>query len=202
MNTRNTMIGAASLIAMLVAALLIVTPAQAARTSTINVPCGDVAALINALNTANSTGGATVIELAAGCTYTLTVPNNFGYKGYNGLPQIGTDITINAHGSTLRRSTVPETRQFRIFQINDWGKLSLNDVTILDANNDDTQNDVEKGGAIANLGSLTVTNSTFSNNHGGCGAAIYTEKIGSTPNSATVSVTVTNSTFSGNPADG
>ncbi|MBI5033206.1 MAG: hypothetical protein HZB51_22025 [Chloroflexi bacterium] len=171
------------------------------RAATIVVPCGDVAALVAALNTANSTSEATVIELAAGCAYTLTVPNNTGYKGNNGLPQIGTDVTINGHGSTIQCSTAPETRQFRIFQVNDWGKLSLNDVTLLNGYNDDMSYGIEKGGAIANFGQLVVMNSTFSNNHAGCGSAIFTD-IPGVPLSTTARVTVTNSTFSNNPADG
>jgi hypothetical protein len=186
--------------AMLIAMVLLVAPAQAARASAINVPCGDVAALIAAINTTNSTSGATVIELAANCTYTLTGPNNIGYKGSNGLPQIGTDVTINAHGSTIQRSIAPETRQFRIFQINDWGRLALNDATLLNGFNDDLQNDIEKGGAIANFGQLAVTNSTFSNNRAGCGAAIFTDIPGA-PISTTPTVTVTHSVFSDNPAD-
>src|SRR6266496_4785379 len=68
-------------------------PAQAAQAATIQVPCS-VPALVAAINTANSTSGADTLNLAGGCTYTLTAPDNAA----NGLPVITSDITINGNG--------------------------------------------------------------------------------------------------------
>ena len=47
--------------------------------------------------------GADVIELAPGCTYTLTAVDNYWY-GPNGLPPIASEITIEGNGATIARS--------------------------------------------------------------------------------------------------
>ncbi len=66
------------------------------------LPVGcDVGALIAAIETANSTAAPDTLELAAGCTYTLT----HAYSGDNGLPIIPGDLTINGNGATIRRSS-------------------------------------------------------------------------------------------------
>lgn len=72
------------------------TTAEAAT----NVPC-TTAALITAISTANGSGGGT-LNLAPGCTYTLTTAFNGGDAG---LPAITTPITVNADGDTIERST-------------------------------------------------------------------------------------------------
>src|SRR5262249_57407701 len=56
----------------------------------INVSCSpDPAGLIAAINSANSAGGGT-INLAAGCQYMLTTPDN----GENGLPAVTSPVSL------------------------------------------------------------------------------------------------------------
>lgn len=87
----------------------------AARAATFNIPNGDVAGLIAALNTANGNGEADTINLAASGTYTLmAVDNTSAYRGPNGLPAIASQITINGNGASIQRSSVAGTPDFRI----------------------------------------------------------------------------------------
>src|SRR4030095_13104750 len=66
-----------------------------------NVPDGDVAGLIAAINAANASLGADPINLAAHGIYTLTdvYDSNASGTGHVGLPAINSDITINGHNA-------------------------------------------------------------------------------------------------------
>jgi hypothetical protein len=176
---------------------LVLMLAPTAQAATINVSCS-VPALISAIITANATpGGGDTLELASECTYALTTANNVGYHGNNGLPQITNEMTINAHGAVIERSLASGIPDFRLIQVNANGNLTLNDATIRNGV-DHVFPSNEKGGGMANLGTLKVTNSTFSNNLGGCGGAIYTKAEGVAPNT----LIVMNSVFFSNTADG
>jgi predicted outer membrane repeat protein len=98
-------------------------------------------------------------------------------------------LTIDGTGQSI---TIDGDSTYQIFSVNSGATLTLNDLTLADGNGGGGS-----GGAINNSGTLTVTNSTFSNNSapgppGVYGGAIY----------STLSLTVTNSTFSGNSAGG
>jgi hypothetical protein len=94
------------------AVVVVTAPARASATST-PVPC-DTSALIAALDAANSSGGDT-LDLAPGCMYTLTEPDNSTPSGANGLPVISAPITIHGNGATIVRR--PSAEAFRIFEI-------------------------------------------------------------------------------------
>src|SRR5215475_467201 len=101
-----------------------------------NVPCS-TAALVAAINAANSAGGGT-LNLAAGCHYSLTTPDN----GENGLPVVTSQIAVNGNGATI-----DGTGSVRILEVDGpSGSLSLQDVTLTGGSASDF------GGAIANLG--------------------------------------------------
>jgi predicted outer membrane repeat protein len=110
-----------------------------------NVPCAAGAAgLVDAINAANSTGGGT-INLAAGCTYSLTTPDN----GENGLPAVTSQIRVNGNGATI-----DGTGSVRILEVDGpSGSLSLQDVTL-------TGGSADFGGAIANVGGTVSLNHT------------------------------------------
>jgi hypothetical protein len=84
-------------------------PAFAVR----NVGC-DVEGLRAAINAANRDAEADVINLEAGCTYTVSDADNIGEPienvpsglGSNAFPVIISPITINGNGATIQRSTV------------------------------------------------------------------------------------------------
>ncbi len=163
---------------LMVLIMLMVLVLACDLTST-SVNC-NVPDLIAKLNNANSNPAPSTLELAAGCTYTLTAVDNtatssfggstFDY-GDNGLPQISTPITINGNGATIiRESSAPS---FRIFFITDTGSLTISDLTLENGFAHKTGSAFpSSGGAIYNRGAyLEVNDSTLQNNqasfHGG-----------------------------------
>ncbi|MBX7221824.1 MAG: hypothetical protein K1Y36_17865 [Blastocatellia bacterium] len=101
--------------------------------TTVSVGCGDTAGLIAAMNNP----AVDVINLAAGCTYTVTGPDN-AVDGYNGLPDVARTLTINGNGSTIQRDPAA-SRSFRLFHVSGpgnpgipgtTGNLTLNDLTV------------------------------------------------------------------------
>lgn len=162
------------------ASMLLIILLACSLTST-SVNC-NTPALIAAINNANTNPAVSTLELAPGCTYTLTAVDNtatssfngstFEY-GDNGLPQITTPIIINGNDAIIRRAS--DSPNFRIFFITETGSLTLNDVTLENGLADDAGRGSafpSSGGAIYNAGSyLEVNNSTLQNNqaafHGG-----------------------------------
>ena len=95
-----------------------------------NVPCPasgvQATGLVTAIANANAAGGGS-INLAAGCTYSLLHPDNVRPRtGANGLPAITTNINVNGHESTISGNST----NFRIFEVDAGGNLSLNGVTV------------------------------------------------------------------------
>jgi len=150
--------------------------------ATVNIADGDVAGLIAAINSANASPGSDVIDLAAGGTYVLTIPQDAD----NGLPAISDTLTINGNGATIERRDAVGTPHFRIFQVG--GTATLNDLRITNGRHGNM------GGGILNFGSLTLDRVDLSGN----AAALYGGGVFSWPGS---SLTVRSSTIANNTAD-
>lgn len=183
-------------------------PLRSAFAATFTIADGDVTGLISAINTANSNGEVNVINLASTGTYTISSINN----GVNGLPQITSNLTINGNGATITRDTA-SADQFRFFQVNSNGILTLNDVAVLNGASDygagifnmgtsfitnvafTDDNATSYGGGIFNNGNayLTISNSIFDGNTAGQGGGIY--------NMVNGSMVIEGSTFSNHQAD-
>jgi predicted outer membrane repeat protein len=157
-------------------------------------PAARVAALIQAIEDANTTAGADVITLAAGCTYTLTsVNNNHATVGFrNGLPVITGELTIHGNGATITRSTEEGTLAFRILEIASGATVSISGLTVSNGR-------AARGGGIYNSGTLDLTTTHVSGNMRDpdhptttLGAGIF--NVGR--------LTLTNSTVSSNTFDG
>lgn len=104
---------------LLLIVLLALEPVSAAWATTIAVPCS-VPALKNAIITANGNGQSDVIDLAAGCTYTLdSVDNMDATYGPNGLPMVLTteSLVIHGHGAVLERASASGTPEFRLLDV-------------------------------------------------------------------------------------
>jgi hypothetical protein len=146
------------------------TTSAAAAPTAVNVPCSAGAAgLVAAITAANSAGGGTV-NLAPGCTYVLTTPNNVStipmLGGANGLPVISTAITVNGFNTTITRNS---TKPFRFFEVDSPnGNLTARGLTL-------TNGLDPAGGAILNAeGTVTLTNCKINGNtaqQGGGGIA-------------------------------
>ncbi|MDR4503446.1 MAG: right-handed parallel beta-helix repeat-containing protein [Candidatus Scalindua sp.] len=155
------------------------------------IPSGDAAALIDAINTANSSNEDDTINLQGG-TYTLTRMDN-DTNGPNGLPSVTSSITLKGTGTD---STIIQRERdaplFRIFHVADTGVLQIDSLTIRGGiaphriSRDQTEtfdgggmynigtvtirnssildNEAHNGGGIANIGTITITDSSVKNN--------------------------------------
>lgn len=105
-----------------------------------------------------------------------------------GLPDISSVIILNGNKHTIKRVG---TNNFRLLYIAVNGNLTLNDITLKDG-----KEPTLDGGAIYNVGALSVKNSAFDNNQctlDGCrGGAIRNSN----------SLTIDNSTFTNNTSNG
>jgi uncharacterized repeat protein (TIGR01451 family) len=174
----------------------------------------DTAALIGAITNANSSGGDT-LDLSAGCTYTLTSGPYSDGVGPDGLPIITSAITIHGNGATITRDT--SAPAFRLIEMGGGSSLTADHLTLSQGNSAGplgggailnlnaavtlTNSSVSAniaanvgtspGGGISNFATVTLTNSTLSDNSAdGPGGGIY--------NSTSGTATLTNSTVSGN----
>jgi gliding motility-associated-like protein len=166
-----------------------------------NIPNGDIAALIAAINTANTNKEADVINLAPNGLYILTNiyytspnPGTTGWEGQRGLPRFnndvdGVDVIINGNGATVRRAaTAPN---FGIFTCS--GQIVFNNLIVRNAR-------VNAQGAaifVQFKGYVEVNNCQFYDNESlidveGGGGAIYTKSLSE--------LRVNNSLFEGNKA--
>jgi hypothetical protein len=165
---------------VLAAAGLVVLVPTAAHAE---VACNENA-LVAAINEANAGGGAT-INLAAGCTYTLTSSHGSAGNGPDGLPVITTVIALVGTASIITRSRLAPA--FRIAEVSASGNFTLTGVTL---SNGRAAN--HGGGGIRNAGAVTLTGSaiTGSTAAGGGGGGI--RNLGA--------LTLTSSAITGNRA--
>jgi hypothetical protein len=155
---------------MLLIGPLLLGAAQTARADIFDVPCS-VAALINAITTANATPGAHTLNLAGACTYSLSAVNNADAAGDNGLPRITGRMTLAGGPNTIIERQ-PGTPEFRFFQVENAAELTLRQLTLRNGRN--AADPKIDGGAVYNNGEpcrlrLNVTATR------GCGGAIYSE---------------------------
>ena len=145
--------------------------------ATYNIPDGDVAGLIAAINSSNANPDADVINLAAGGTYTLTsIAGPDSFHGNTGLPivhgpseQVHASLTINGNGATIQRSSVAGTPLFRIFHVL-FADVVLDGVVIRNGYGQGSR--CGGGGLYLNVSNVTILNSTITENFGFEGGGI------------------------------
>lgn len=143
--------------------------------ATFNIADGDVAALINAINTANSAPDADTINLATRGTYILTTVNHVDQSGANnGLPLITSDLTINGNGAQITRSAAAGTPELRLIAMRGGDTpatritAALHDLYLTNAANSGGY-----GGAVQSIGTvLSIDRCTFASNAAGSGAGL------------------------------
>ena len=121
-------------------------------------------------------------------THTLTAANNSSF-GTNGLPVISTAITIEGHGSTIRRD--PDPTNSASSPSTAPGNLTLNETTVSGGAALAVDFPGGRGGGVFNRGTATLTHSTVSGNSAGGGGGVYNRGT----------LTLTYSTVSGNGAN-
>lgn len=133
-----------------------------------NGTCGLLEAITNAVATeagqlrpdclAGNLTGHDHVELPVAGLFELTQP--YEYYSDNGLPYITAEVTIEGNGSTIRRSSVSGTPDFRILEVASNGALTLRDLTIEGG----YLYFGYKGGGILSMGALTLDRVTVSGN--------------------------------------
>ena len=146
---KGSFLRAALIAAFVTAASLFVLVSVGAASVSVSVACSS-SSLISAIASANSSGGGT-INLASGCHYALTTPDN----GENGLPVVTSRINVNGNGATI-----DGTNSVRVLEVDGpGGNLSLKDVTITGGSAADF------GGGIANIdGAVALNHSRVTGN--------------------------------------
>src|SRR5262245_54012671 len=146
------------LVATLAVGLLALVPCSQAADFVCTA--GDVACLIQAINTANANGDANTITLEAG-TYTLTAsvsePNCFECVG---LPVLTSSLTITGPDAerTIIARDVNADSLFRILSVAPTGSLTLQGLTLRDGRAR------SRAGGILNEGRLTLVHTTVTAN--------------------------------------
>jgi len=177
-----TLTGAAMLLALTSA------PAGAETTATINVFSGEVniaangrcslrEAIINANNGAQThadcaagSAGADTINLPGGSTFLIQNGHATVYGSLTGLPTITGNITIDGHGSTIRREA---TTKFRLMAVSDGGDLTLNDTRLTNGHTTDDGGAIYLYGANLGLYNSTVTGNKADGDGGGISTGHY-----------------------------
>ncbi len=164
-------------------------PAHAAAITADGTTC-TLADAITAANTDTATGGCG----AGSGADTITLGADVSLA--SALPDITTEITIEGAGHTINATATG----FSVLKVTSTGNLTLNQATI-------SGGSTPNGGGINNAGTVTVQNSTISNNTAnessvnGLGGGIYNTGTLTVQNS-TVSDNETKATESGGVADG
>jgi hypothetical protein len=164
--------------------LVVLVGATGASAATLAAACGgttgDSVSLVDAIASANASGGSNVVVLGQGCVYTLTTVNNNWY-GPNGLPPITSNITIEGNGATIQRAA--DAPHFRLFFVGadptnantlnyvtpGAGSLTLRNVTLAGGlakggNSNGGGGGAGMGGAIFSEGAVTIDASTLTSN--------------------------------------
>jgi hypothetical protein len=174
---------------------VMVLPATGAGAAVkVTVPCGGAKGgtkgLIAAIKRANTHGGGT-IKLAHRCRYTLTTGPFDNGKGPNGLPPIGSRITIKGHGSSIVRAK--RSPEFRLLEVDSSRSASLRISRTVLRNGNVSHATNDQGGAIllGHRGGLVVRRCTLAFNSAVNGGAI---------NAGGARVKIVDSTLRGNRA--
>jgi hypothetical protein len=178
---------------------LVFVPVFSVSAATFNPGCS-VSQLTADLATAGSNGQKDTINLASGCTYTLTATLTINADGGNVLTINGNGATISGNNAVQVLNIAPGGANVSINSVtltagsnsfaggiyNNQGTVTLDNSTV-------SGNTGDYGGGIVNVGTLTLNSSTVSNNSAGVDAGGIYSALGTT-------LTLNNSTVSGNSA--
>lgn len=127
----NNLCGLKSL-CLLIFVLLVCAVPHSLNAAEYNIPPGDVAALIDAINAANSSPGPDTINLAPHSIYSLMDYYYDEADQESGLPSLSGEIVINGNNSTIENATndTDNVKSFRIFFIRTTANIIMKDLTI------------------------------------------------------------------------
>jgi len=157
--------------------LVLVRP-PAAHARTFNVPCENLT-LLSVIGTVETNGEEDVVWLAESCEYTLGAAWIVDHDG--GSPE-GFPVTVHGRGATISGGD-----QHPVFVVNPTAVVSMDGVTLTGGFS------AGEGGAVQNLGSLTLTDSAVSDSQARSGGGIVNYENGR--------LALIRSTVSGNRAE-
>ncbi|MFN8564803.1 MAG: choice-of-anchor Q domain-containing protein [Anaerolineae bacterium] len=137
-----------------------------ASSTCLDVPAGDVNALINAIHSANANPDVTRICFPWGSYYPLHGVDNYA-DGPNGLPVITSPIVIDGNDSAIMHAS---GTPFRIFHVAATGSLTVTRLHILNGYLDGGNG---LGAGFYNAGELSVTESCLVGNVADAAGGIY-----------------------------
>ena len=151
---------------------------------------------ITAANTDTASGGmpgecvagAGADEVLVGQAVTLDVVDHVS-SGPNGLPSITSEITIRGLNGEVTIERSPSAPEFRLLRVANTGRLVLERVVLREGD----PGGFNTGGAILNLGELTLIESRVTDNAAYQGGGLSNDSIGA-------SIAIRDSTISGNTA--
>jgi hypothetical protein len=162
------LMGAALAASVLMAVVVLASPAWAATYTVTNNADSGAGSLRQAIIDADTTTGvADTINFKLGSAATITLTSAQ-------LPTItdGAGLTINGGSANI---TISGANQYRVFTVGSGAKLTLSNLTVADgAAESDPAND-GGGAGINNFGTLEVSNSTLSGNSGGAYLSLGTK---------------------------
>ena len=181
-------------LALLAALGLALAPAPRVQAKTFHCGSGDVPCLLASMKEANTNGQKkNRIQLDAG-TYTLMAADN-DTDGPNGFPSITSDLDITGARDEAAATIIERqarTSTFRLIHVAATGQLTLKRLTLRGGGYLPFLFPRLSGGGLFNRGgTVTITDSTLTNNVASFGGALYND--GGT-------VTLTHSILSGNKA--
>ena len=171
------------------------------QAATISVSGG--CSLVDAINSANDDdsisgcvdgAGADTIVLQNSSSHDYN-SSNYNLYGFNALPFITSQITIEGNGATIRRTNgfTSGSTKFRLIHVDPNGNLTLNDTIISGGWANGGNPNERNGGGILNRGQLSLDNCTLLNNSASSYGGGLASRFGT--------ASITNSTVSSNGAD-
>ena len=126
---------------------------------------------VNGADDCNHDGSAGTDTITFAGNYTITLTGSQ-------LPAVDTAIVITGNGAAntiIQADALPNTATYRVIEVTSAGSLTLDNLTIRNGKcNGSCPSSPNNGGGIYNNGTLTVSNSTISNNYASnFGGGIY-----------------------------
>lgn len=185
---RYSRVALGALASVCLLATLFAGPSAAANTVTVHVGCpggsGNVKKLVQAVRDANLRAPTTtIIHLADACLYSFYRAHSFPVDGVraNALPVVRSHIVIHGHSANIRR-VASAVGRFRFVAVDPQGELNLDNLVIAQfrarfgisrdsvvGGDGANATDGRDGGAIYNLGKVTLDDVSLSGNRAGNG---------------------------------
>jgi hypothetical protein len=122
----------------------------------LSAPVSTTGGLVDAINSANSSGTPTTITLQPGAAFDFTTGFLAFHYGWSAVPLITGKITIVGNNDAIERSTATGTSPFRLFSVAPGGSLTLENLTLQGGSAFEPGLPATEGGAVYSSGTLNL----------------------------------------------